>query len=107
MYPNADGPNYVAGFAGTCALLAVCVLSYFTLPLWLLREANARKKKTGHALPLQAMEDAENSQVSAEAHARIHEINAREEEAAFRHQEMKLDVAEGGSVNHVEAVREK
>ncbi|KFX93817.1 hypothetical protein O988_06615 [Pseudogymnoascus sp. VKM F-3808] len=103
MYPNTDGPNYVAGFAGTCALLAVCVLSYCTLPLWLLREANARKKKTGHALPLQAMEDAENSQVSAETHARIHEINAREQKAAFKNQEMKLDEA----ADHVEDVREK
>jgi MFS family permease len=107
MYPNNDGPNYIAGFSGTCALLAVCILSYLTLPLWLLREANARKKKTGHALPLQAMEDAENSQVSAEAHARIHEINAREEQAAFKNEEMKLDVAEEGSADHVEAVREK
>ena len=107
MYPNEDGPNYIAGFAGTCVLLAVCILSYLTLPLWLLREANARKKKTGHALPLQAMEDAENSQVSAAAHARIHEINAREEDTAFRNEEMKLGTAEAASSDHVEAVREK
>jgi hypothetical protein len=49
------------------------------------------------------MEDAENSQVSAETHARIHEINAREQTAAFKNQEMKLDEA----ADHVEDVREK
>ena len=102
MYPNKDAPQYVNGFAGTCAVLAICILSYLTLPLWLLREANARKKKTGHAMPLQAMEDAENSQVSAAAHVRIHEINAMEEEEAFRKDEMKGAAVEVASTHHVE-----
>jgi cytochrome c-type biogenesis protein CcmH/NrfG len=55
MYPNQDAPRYLAGFAGTLALLVVCILSYLTLPLWLLREAQVRKKKTGHAMPLQVL----------------------------------------------------
>jgi hypothetical protein len=49
------------------------------LPVWLLLEAKRRKAKTGHALPLQAMEDMENSQVSAATLNRVHEINAMEE----------------------------
>lgn len=43
-----------------------------------------RKQKTGHAIPLQAMEDAEHSQVSAAAIARLHEINALEESSATK-----------------------
>jgi hypothetical protein len=92
MYPNADGPNYVKGFAGTCGVLGICILAYLTLPLWLLREARQRKLKTGHAMPLQAMEDAENSQVSEAAHARLHAITEAEENAAMKRDEMKLDV---------------
>jgi hypothetical protein len=82
MYPNKDAPRYLNGFTATCCLLAVCVLSYATLPLWLLYEAKQRKAKTGHALPLQAMVDSENSQVSADTLARIHELNALEESNA-------------------------
>ena len=84
MYPNKDAPQFIPGFAGTCVLLALCIVSYLTLPLWLLWEANSRKKKTGHAIPLRAMEDAEHSQISAEALARIHEINLREQEDALK-----------------------
>ena len=102
MYPNKDAPNYVAGFTGTLVLICVCIVSYLSLPLWLLREANRRKRKTGHAMPLQAMEDAENSQVSAAAIARIHELNAIEEEAAFKREELKLGADRNVSVNHVE-----
>jgi len=105
MYPNKDGPHYVAGFSATCVVLAVCILSYLTLPLWLLREAKIRKSKTGHAMPIQAMEDAENSMVSEAAHARIHAINEAEERAAFKNAEMKVDVAEDSA--HVETVPEK
>jgi hypothetical protein len=47
--------------------------------MWLQWEALQRKKKTGHALPLQAMEDAERSQVSAATMARFREVNALEE----------------------------
>jgi hypothetical protein len=58
-----------------------CILSYLTLPYWLYREAMSRKRKTGHALPVQALEDAEHSQVSAEAMARIRRLNEVEETA--------------------------
>ena len=104
MYPNKDAPHYVAGFSGTLAVLVVCVVSYLTLPLWLLREANARKRKTGHAMPLQAMEDAENSQISDAALARMHEINIMEEEAAVAREEMKGDMTttRDGAVEHME-----
>ena len=70
---------YVGGFAGTCVVLAIAILSYASLPWWLEREARIRKNKTGHATPLQAMQDAENSQVSEAARARLYEINAAEE----------------------------
>lgn len=43
-------------------------------------------------MPLQAMEDAENSQVSEAAHARLHAITEAEENAAMKRDEMKLDV---------------
>lgn len=100
MYPNKDGPRYLAGFAGTLAVLVVCILSYLTLPLWLMREARIRKLKTGHAMPLQAMEDAENSQVSEAARARLHEINQLEQTEAFRREELKLEAFE--EPEHVE-----
>jgi hypothetical protein len=51
--------------------------------MWLLLEAKWRKKKTGHAMPLRAMEDAEHSMISAAAMARLHEINAAEEKIGF------------------------
>jgi hypothetical protein len=82
MYPAKDAPRFLPGFAATCAILALCILSYMTLPVWLLLEARQRKLKTGHALPLQAMQDAENSQVSAATLDRIHEITALEEKTA-------------------------
>lgn len=94
MYPNKDAPRYLSGFVGTLAVLVVCILSYLTLPLWLMREAMIRRAKTGHAMPLQAMEDAENSQVSEAAQARLHEINQREENDLFRRKEMKSESAE-------------
>lgn len=61
MYPDADGPWFLPAFTATCCLLAVCVLSYATLPAVLLWEAKSRKRKYGHAMPLRAMEDAAQS----------------------------------------------
>jgi hypothetical protein len=75
MYPNKDAPYYRAGFAATVVLLAASILLYLTLPICLKFEASRRKKKTGHALPLQSLEDSENSQVSAAALAGIHRLN--------------------------------
>jgi hypothetical protein len=47
--------------------------------MWLLWEAKRRKAKTGHAMPLRAIEDAEQSTISAANLARLHEQNALEE----------------------------
>jgi len=58
MFPNSDAPLYHKAFVGTCAIIAVATLSYLTLPFLLSREARARKRKTGHAMSLRAMEDA-------------------------------------------------
>ena len=57
MFPNSDAPFYRQAFIGTCAVVAVAILSFLTLPFWLAREASARKRKTGHAMPLHAMLD--------------------------------------------------
>lgn len=102
MYPNSDAPLFISGFAGTIAVLGIGILSYATLPLWLMWEAHFRKKKTGHSMPLQAMEDEENSQVSAAAHARIHELNEMQERDALENELMKIEVAERGVAAHVE-----
>jgi hypothetical protein len=63
------------------------------LPIFLLAEAKRRKAKTGHAMPLQAMEDMENSQVSQAMINRVHEINAIEESNAINLQNEKTVVA--------------
>lgn len=78
-YQAQDGPGYLPEFSATCAILGVCILSYLTLSVLLLLEAKHRKAKTGHALPLQATEDTENSHVSAAVLNRVHAINAMEE----------------------------
>lgn len=101
IYPNKDSPRYLAGFVATCAILVVCLLSYLTLPLWLLREAKIRKKKTGHAMPLRAMEDAEQSHVSAATLARIHEVTALEEKAAVEEHTLRKGIGPV-HVEHVE-----
>ncbi|KFY99852.1 hypothetical protein V500_01249 [Pseudogymnoascus sp. VKM F-4518 (FW-2643)] len=102
MYPNSDAPLFISGFAGTVAVLSIGILSYATLPLWLMWEANGRKKKTGHSMPLQALEDEENSHVSAAAHARIHELNRAQEREAIEIEQMKVELAERGVAAHVE-----
>lgn len=61
----------------TCTLLGLCVLSYLTLPLLLNWEAMRRKNKTGSAMPLQAMADAENSQVNDSTMARVIEMSVQ------------------------------
>jgi hypothetical protein len=81
-------------------VLSIQIITYALIPIALFYEARKRKLKTGHAIPLQAMEDAENAQVSAAMHARIHEINAKEEEAAFNSAEFKGDNEE--RADHIE-----
>lgn len=77
MYPNSDAPYYLQGFTATVSLLAVSIVTYATIPFFLQLEASQHKKKTGHALPLQSLEDSENSQVSAAAMAmaELHQLN--------------------------------
>lgn len=53
---------------------------YSTLPICLRFEARRRKVKTGHALPLQSLDDLDNSQVSAAALAGMHQLNLLEDE---------------------------
>ncbi|KFZ24828.1 hypothetical protein V502_00686 [Pseudogymnoascus sp. VKM F-4520 (FW-2644)] len=75
MYPNSDAPYYLNGFTATVSLLAASIVIYATVPFFLQLEASQRKKKTGHALPLQSLEDSENSQVSAAAMVELHQLN--------------------------------
>ncbi|KAK3628525.1 hypothetical protein LTR56_018570 [Elasticomyces elasticus] len=57
-------PWYLPGFTTSCATLAFTFVGFSSLPVWLLLEARQRKKKTGHAMPLRALEDALHAQVS-------------------------------------------
>jgi hypothetical protein len=79
MYPNSDAPRFIPAFAGSVAIIALGICAYSTVPLWLMWEAQRRKAKTGHAFPLQAMEDEENSEVSAAAHERLRRVNEFQE----------------------------
>jgi hypothetical protein len=79
MYPNSDAPRFIPAFAGSVAIIALGICAYSTVPLWLMWEAQRRKAKTGHAFPLQAMEDEENSEVSAAAHERLRQVNEFQE----------------------------
>ncbi|KAL3462143.1 major facilitator superfamily domain-containing protein [Aspergillus heterothallicus] len=63
MYPNSDAPYYLPGFSATVGLLAAGVVFYLTIPAFLYWEAMTRKVKTGSALPMRALEDAERSRV--------------------------------------------
>jgi hypothetical protein len=99
MYPKTDAPTYKAGFVATCCLLVLCILSYLSLPLLLNWEAKRRKDKTGNAMPLQAMVDAENSQVADANMGRIIEMNANDDGVAARE---KQNAIEEGKSNHME-----
>ena len=83
IYPNKDSPWFKQGFAASCSTLAICIATHLTLPVWLLIEAKKRKRKTGHAMPIRAMEDAEHAMISAVALARLHEVNKMEEKTAL------------------------
>ncbi len=107
MYPNADAPLFIAGFTGTVSIIAGGILAYLTLPMWLMWEANRRKRKTGHAVPLQAMEDEENSQVSEAAQARLHQLNATAEQQAVERAERKIELVEEVWVQQMEQQTER
>ncbi|KAJ5558581.1 hypothetical protein N7535_008797 [Penicillium sp. DV-2018c] len=100
IFPDSDGPLYQSGFIACVALEAVAILSYCCIPVLLLWEAESRKKKTGHVMPLRAVLDAENAQVSEATIARLHAIHAEEEQAHY----LEKAKFKGGSVEHVDIV---
>lgn len=59
--------------------IGVAVIGYASLPFWLAIEADRRKKATGHAMPLRALEDALHAQVSDQVIA--NEMHQAEDEA--------------------------
>ncbi|KIW94367.1 uncharacterized protein Z519_04343 [Cladophialophora bantiana CBS 173.52] len=79
IFPSTDAPWYLPGFAAASSTIAFTIISFASLPLWLMWEAKRRKAKTGHAMPLRAMEDAEHSTISAANLARLYEQKALEE----------------------------
>ncbi|KAJ9616416.1 hypothetical protein H2200_000134 [Cladophialophora chaetospira] len=79
IFPSTDAPWYLPGFAAASSTIAFTIISFASLPLWLLWEAKRRKAKTGHAMPLRAIEDAEHSTISAANLALLREQNALEE----------------------------
>jgi hypothetical protein len=100
MFPDTDAPLFHSGFIGCVTLQVICVISCLCIPILLLLEAEQRKRKTGHAMPLRAILDAENSQVSEAALARLHAI---QEQEAKELEDMKFG-ASGKNVQHVEDV---
>lgn len=93
IFPHADEPWFLPGFAASLATLCVTIILYASLPFWYLWEAQRRKRKYGHAMPLKALEDAANAQVSDEAKAREQQTQMMEEKAV---------VADVETANHVE-----
>ena len=79
IFPEPDKPWYLPGFSAACATLTFTLFGFASLPLWLLFEARQRKKKTGHAMPLRALEDAQHAMVSDQVRQREHEQTVREE----------------------------
>lgn len=87
IFPTPQKPWYLDGFATSCATLTFTIIGYASLPLWLLAEAKWRKKKTGHAMPFRALEDAAHAMVSetgrlAEQQQRLREEKGTLEETA-------------------------
>jgi hypothetical protein len=78
IFPATDAPWYLPGFSTACATLAFTCIGYASLPLWFLWEAKQRKRKTGHAMPLRALEDALHAQVSEAAVEQERDLAARE-----------------------------
>lgn len=78
MFPDADAPLFHNGFIACLTLLVIGIVSCLCIPILLLLEGESRKRKTGHAMPLRAILDAENSQVSDAALARLQAIQEQE-----------------------------
>jgi hypothetical protein len=95
IFPAPQAPWFFAGFATSCATLSFTCLGFASLPLWLLAEAKYRKKKTGHAMPFRALEDA--------AHAMVSEGVRIAEEEQKRREEQMIE-KNNGEVAHLENV---
>lgn len=89
MFPDKDSPLFQNGFIACITLQAVCIVTYLCLPILLIWEAEGRKKKTGHAMPLRAIIDAENAQASDATIAHLHAI--QQQEAAMHMKQLKVD----------------
>ena len=100
MFPDKDSPLYQNGFIAIVSLQAICVVTYLCLPVLLIWEAEGRKRKTGHAMPLRAILDAENAQVSDATIAHLHAM--QEQEAATHMKESKVEG--NGQSQHMEDV---
>ncbi|KAJ5781021.1 hypothetical protein N7457_006181 [Penicillium paradoxum] len=104
IFPDSDGPLYQNGFVACLVLEVVAILSYCCIPVLLLLEAERRKKKTGHVMPLRAILDAENAQVSDATLARMHAIQEKEAAENLQNAKLKGD-SSGAHVEHVEMGR--
>jgi hypothetical protein len=78
IFPSKDEPWFLPGFSASCATIAFSIIGFSTLPLLYLMEAKQRKKKTGHAMPLRALEDALHAQVSEAVVEHEREVAAAE-----------------------------
>ena len=96
IFPHADAPWYLPGFAASLATLSATLILYSSLPFWYLWEAQRRKRKYGHAMPLRALEDASHAMVSDAARAQEQQLQILEEKG-------RGDVE---SASHVEEVTE-
>jgi sugar phosphate permease len=98
IFPHHDRPWYLPGFSASLSTLCATIILYSSLPFWFLFEARRRKAKYGHAMPLRALEDAGNAQVSEAARMQEQE------------QQMREQKGRGGDVesaDHFEEVREE
>ncbi|KIW23934.1 uncharacterized protein PV07_09681 [Cladophialophora immunda] len=91
MFPNADAPLYHEAFVGTCAIVAVAIVSALTIPYWLSLEARTRKRKYGHAMPLRAIDDAGLSQTTDAAHRHNYELTNRLQRAALAAKNIEIE----------------
>jgi len=100
IFPIPDKPWYLPGFATACATLAFTLIGFGSLPFWLLWEARRRKAKNGHAMPLRALEDAQQAHISAAA-------KAKEREQALREEKIGGDLESASHVEQVEMENSK
>jgi hypothetical protein len=88
IFPTPQKPWYLPGFSASSATLTFTVIGYASLPIWLLAEAKRRKKKSGHAMPFRALEDAAQAMVSdtvrlAEQEQQLREKQGNNKDVAF------------------------